>query len=573
MRAALFGNQNSGKTTLFNYLTGNNAHTGNYPGITVEVQEGKILSSKILLADLPGIYSLSFRSREEEISAEFLKTKPDVIINILDGNCIARGLYLTFQLMEYGIPMIIVLNMMDEVRKKGNIDISGLENALGVPVLPVSARSGEGCKKIIGLLNKGEFKTGKSKWSRGTLTGEKAAEFYYKNIDSLMRFVHIKEDYKISFADRLLTGKITGPVCFALIIGAILYLTFAVFGKFLTGFIEYIFGIICSQADILLENLHTAPFLRGLICDGILAGTGSIISFLPCVLILFFFLGLLEDSGYMARVAFIMDEPMRRSGLSGKAIVPLIMGTGCSVPALLACRTMEENRKNTALSVPFIPCSARLPIYFMFATKFFTHPFLVISLLYISGFFAAFVSGAVSSKGAPPPFLMELAPYRLPKIGTVFKNMCDKAFDFIKRTFTVIMLAGIFVYLLSNLSLSLKPDPDNSILYLLSKFLLPAFSLMGLTSWQCVAALISGISAKEAILSTFSVLGVTTDIFTPASALAFLFFCTLYTPCIAALSLIKKEYGIKAMLKSILSQTLTAYAAGVAVYFIARMIL
>lgn len=570
MRVALFGNQNSGKTTLFNLLTGNNARTGNYPGITVDVAEGKMGDIKI--ADLPGIYSLSARSREEEISAEFLRTKPDVIVNVLDANCIGRGLYLTMQLGEYGIPMIVVLNMMDEAEKKGKINAKELERNLGVPVLPVSARQNRGCDILKNHIKENKARRLKKEFSCGVKKGQERAEFYYKKTDGLSRYFLLKEDGKISFADRILTGKISGSICFVCILAFILYVTFALFGKTSAEFIEKIFAVMCEKADIILDKTNVSPLLKGIICDGILSGTGSVISFLPCTLMLSFLLGIAEDSGYMSRVAFIFDGPMRRVGLSGKAPVPFIFGTGCTVPALLSCRTVEENRLNTALAVPFVPCSARLPIYFMLAEKFFAHPFVFVAVMYALGFSCAIISASISSKGTPPPFLMELSPYRIPKISTQIKNTCDKAFDFIKRTFSVILLASVAVYLLSNLTFSLKFSSENSILQVSSKCLLPAFSLMGINSWQCVASLISGISAKEAIISTLTVLG-SENAFNMQNAVPFGVFVTLYTPCIASLSLIKKEYGVKYAVKSAVVQTFTAYVAGVIAYFTACLFL
>lgn len=566
MRVALFGNQNSGKTTLFNLLTGNNAHTGNYPGITVDIAEGKMGNIKI--ADLPGIYSLSARSGEEEISARFLQTKPDMIVNVLDANCIARGLYLTLQLARYGIPMIIVLNMIDEAEKKGTINCKELEKILGAPVLPVSARQNRGCDILREYIKCGKAKRVNKEFFCEGKDKKAQAEFYYKKVDELSKYADLKEEYKIPFADRILTGKISGTVCFVLILAFILYVTFALFGKTSAEFIEKIFALTYEKVGIILDRTNVPEFLKGIICDGILSGTGSVISFLPCTLMLSFLLGIAEDSGYMSRVAFIFDGPMRRVGLSGKAPIPLIFGTGCSVPALLACRTVEENRLNTALAVPFVPCSARLPVYFMLATKFFDRPFLFVALMYVLGFSCAIISASVSSKGTPPPFLMELSPYRIPKLSVQIKNTCDRAFDFIKRTFSVILIASVGAYLLSNLTFALKIEKEHSILSAVSKFLLPAFSLMGINSWQCVAALISGISAKEAILSTLAVIGGGNG-FNMQNAISFAVFVTLYTPCIASLSVIKKEYGTKYAVKSAVVQTFTAYVLGVVSYFFA----
>ena len=354
---------------------------------------------------------------------------------------------------------------------------------------------------------------------------------------------------------------------------AVLFITFSFLGQAAANGIEIFVDFTSGQLEALLGKLNTSPFLTALICDGILNGVGSVLSFLPCVLILFFFLALLEDSGYMARVAFIMDTPMRRCGFSGKAVVPLIMGLGCSVPALLSCRTLEANRRSTALAVPFISCSARLPVYLMLSSLFFRQPFFILVLLYASGLGAALMTGFLSKQKSEPPFLLELPPYRLPKLSTVIKDMLDKAADFLKRAFTIIFAASTVTWLLANLDFSLQYTTENSILYHIAQAMLPLFVPLGFSCWQLCAALLAGISAKEAVISTMSVLGVTGAAFTPASALSFLFFCALYTPCVASISILFKEYGAKTAFLSAAMQTLTAYAVSFIVYTAACLVL
>ncbi len=578
MNIALLGNQNCGKTTLFNRLTGNNAHAGNYPGITVEVMEGTITGTDMRLADLPGIYSLSCVTQEERVAKNYLlKEKPELIINILDASAIQRGLYLTMQLLEFDIPVIAVLNMMDQVEKEGGrIDCTGLSRMLGIPVLPISARSGKNVDRLLTALQAPpkKKKTPFALPAAMRTSPEETASFYYGHIDTLCKKnVFLKKRPKISPADRLLTGRFTAFPMFLLIMAAVLFITFSFLGQAAANGIESFVDFTSGQLEALLGKLNTSPFLTALICDGILNGVGSVLSFLPCVLILFFFLALLEDSGYMARVAFIMDTPMRRCGFSGKAVVPLIMGLGCSVPALLSCRTLEANRRSTALAVPFISCSARLPVYLMLSSLFFRQPFFILVLLYASGLGAALMMGFLSKQKNEPPFLLELPPYRLPKLSTVIKDMLDKAADFLKRAFTIIFAASTVTWLLANLDFSLQYTTENSILYHIAQAMLPLFVPLGFSCWQLCAALLAGISAKEAVISTMSVLGVTGAAFTPASALSFLFFCALYTPCVASISILFKEYGAKTAFLSVAMQTLTAYAVSFIVYTAACLVL
>ena len=578
MNIALLGNQNCGKTTLFNRLTGNNAHAGNYPGITVEVMEGTVIGTHTLLADLPGIYSLSCVTQEERVAKNYLvKQKPDLIINIIDASAIQRGLYLTMQLLEFDIPVIAVLNMMDQVEKAGGtINCTGLSQALGIPVLPISARSGKNVDRLLKALQNPpkKVKTPFALPAAMQTSPEQTASFYYGHIDALCKQnVFLKKQPKIPAADRLLTGRFTAFPMFLLIMAAVLFITFSFLGKAAVSGIEEFTDFTAGQLEALLEKANTSPFLTALICDGILNGVGSVLSFLPCVLILFFFLALLEDSGYMARVAFIMDTPMRRCGFSGKAVVPLIMGLGCNVPALLSCRTLEANRRSTALAVPFISCSARLPVYLMLSGLFFRQSFVLVLLLYLSGLGAALMTGFLTKKNNDPPFLLELPPYRLPKLSTVIKDMLDKAMDFLKRAFTIIFVASTVTWLLANLDFSLQYTTQNSILYHIAQAMLPLFVPLGFSCWQLCAALLAGISAKEAIISTLSVLGVTGAVFTPASLLSFLFFCALYTPCIASVSILLKEYGVKTALLSVAAQTLTAYAVSFIVFTAASLLL
>lgn len=632
---ALAGNQNSGKTTLFNALTGSNQHVGNFPGVTVEQKIGQIKQLKdVKLVDLPGIYSLSPYSNEEIVTRDYLlNEKPNLLINIVDATNIERNLYLTLQLMELNIPMILALNMMDEVENSGNsINVKSLEEALGIPVIPISANKGSGIPDLITTikqllkepkqLHNIDFCSGKVHWaihSIANIIEDHATEIglplrycatklvegdepTYKllNLDkddlhiikhivksmeteldldkeaalANMRYDYIedlikqcvskhsetKEQIRSEKIDKILTHKYFGIPIFLGIMLMIFHLTFNVFGAYLQTILELGISNFSSYVDVFLTNNNVSLWLHSLIIDGIFVGVGSVLSFLPIIVILFFFLSLLEDSGYMARVAFVMDSLLRKIGLSGKSFVPMLIGFGCSVPAIMSTRTLssDRDRKMTIILTPFMSCSAKLPIYAMITAAFFpNNGGIVMFIVYCVGILVAILSGLLFKntifKGDSVPFIMELPAYRLPDKRSVLIHMWEKAKDFLQKAFTVIFIASIVIWFLQSVdtSFNMVSDSSNSILAMLGNAISPIFSPLGFNDWRASTALITGLSAKESVVSTLSVLcGVSSDaalslvlqsIFTPLSAFSFLCFTVLYMPCVAAFAATKRE--------------------------------
>ncbi len=659
LRFALVGNQNCGKTTLFNQLTGANRHVGNFPGVTVDAMEGVIRGEKdVYVVDLPGIYSLSPYTDEEVVTRDFITTQhPDCIINIVDATNIERNMYLSLQLMDMNIPMVIALNMMDEVRENGgSIDTKKMSEILSVPVIPISAVKNEGVADVIDAAMKSAGKTvshndfcsgavhrtihaiavftedhaqaqgipprfAATKLAEGDLlmadrlllseneketvehtllqmeqeldTDRKAAiaDMRYSFIEQLCTKTvtkphenkHHKRSVKI---DSVLTNKYLALPLFLLIVFAIFAMTFGLIGSYLSGLLEGVFETLSKVAVTQMTNIGINNVVISLVVDGVIAGLGSVLSFLPTIIILFFFLSLLEDTGYMARIAFVMDKPMRKLGLSGKSFVPMLMGFGCTVPGVMASRTLpsERDRKMTILLVPFMSCSAKLPIYSVLAAAFFPHhAALVMIVLYVSGILLGILSAAVFQKtlfkGRPVPFVMELPNYRFPSAKSVFRLMWDKAKDFITRAFTVIFVATIVIWFLQSFDIRLNPTDTNadSILAQIGRLIAPIFTPLGFTDWRVPTSLITGLSAKEAVVSTLTVLGGTgglSALFTVPSALSFLAFTLIYTPCIAAIKTVKNEtksIGWTAFM--VVYQCVLAYIVSFIVYRLACLII
>lgn len=636
MTFALVGNQNSGKTTLFNQLTGANQRVGNFPGVTVERKEGAVKFQKeVILVDLPGIYSLSPYSNEEIISRDYItKNKPDAIINIVDAMNIERNLYLSLQLIGLGIPMVIALNMMDEVRSNGGtIKTEEMSRELGVPVVPISAVKAEGINELIDVAlrvaktkqapQRQDFCGGAvhraihatthlvedhadkigipAKFAATkliendkpmeealeldehelhmieecivhmegeTLTDRKAAiaDMRYSFIERLCADTVIKpkesRQHKRSIKiDKVLTNKYLAIPIFFAIMGLVFWLTFGLIGSFLSDLFADSINALGSAVGGALEAANVNNILRALIVDGIFAGVGEVISFVPTIIILFFLLSILEDTGYMARVAFVMDKLLRKVGLSGRSIVPMLLGFGCTVPAIMATRTLssERDRVMTILLTPFMSCSAKLPIYGVFTMAFFPkHRALVMMSLYLLGILIGVISSLALKKtafrGNPMPFILELPNYRLPSPKSVVLLLWERTKDFITRAFTIIFLATIVIWLLQSFDIRFNPvtDDTKSILAMIGRFMAPIFKPLGLGDWRASTALLTGFAAKEAIISTFAVLtgagaaGLTAalaGIFTPLTAYVFLVFTLLYTPCAAAVSAVRRELG------------------------------
>ena len=637
---ALAGNQNCGKTTLFNQLTGSNQHVGNFPGVTVDRKSGAIRGHEnTLVTDLPGIYSLSPYTAEEIVSREFiLKENPRGIINIVDATNIERNLYLTLQLMELDIPMVLALNMMDEVRGNGGtVKINEMERMLGIPVVPISASKNEGVDELVkhaihvayyqekpgrqdfcspddhggavhraihGIMHLIEdhaksagipLRFAACKIIEGDHLVEDALNLTENEKEMIehiiiqmeeergmdraaamadMRFSFIedvcsrtvvkphesKEHARSVKIDKILTGKYTAIPCFILIMALVFYLTFNVVGAFLQELLEK--GI--ENLTVIVDNALTRggvnEVIHSLVIDGIFTGVGSVLSFLPLIVVLFFFLSLLEDTGYMARVAFVTDKALRKIGLSGRSIVPMLVGFGCTVPGVMASRTLPSarDRKLTVLLTPFMSCTAKLPVYVFFASIFFPkHSGLVIVSLYalgiIMGIIVALVGKNTFFKGEAVPFVMELPSYRMPGAKNVLMLLWDKAKDFLERAFSVIFVASIVIWLLQSFDLRLNfvsgVDNSKSILASIAGVVAPVFSLQGFGDWRIVTALVAGFMAKESVVSTLSVLtgtvGALSALITPSAAYSLLVFCLLYTPCVAAIASIKRELGVK----------------------------
>ena len=641
---ALVGNQNCGKTTLFNALTGSNQHVGNFPGVTVDRKSGSIKGyPETLLTDLPGIYSMSPYSIEEIVSRNYvLDEHPTAIINILDATNIARNLYLTMQLLELGIPMVIALNMMDEVYGNGgSIDINALEEELGVPVVPISASKGEGIEELVGHAihiarnrekprvrdfcdkedNSGavhrcihsilhlfedhaqsesiplRFAATKAiegdeliidrlkldnnekdtlehivvqmEKERGLDRSAAIADMRFEFIEKLCEKTVVKprqskEKLRSERIDRILTGKYTAIPAFVIIMMTTFFLTFNVIGAYFQSLLESLIGSAGSWLNGVMTAADVNPVIHSLVMDGVITGVGSVVSFLPIIVTLFFFLSVMEDSGYIARVAFVMDKLLRKIGLSGKSIVPLLIGFGCTVPAVMATRTLPSmrDRKLTVLLTPFMSCTAKLPIYAFFVNAFFPgRGGLIMTGLYvlsiIIGIGLAFVSQRTVFKGGAAPFVMELPNYRLPGASNVIRLLWEKAKDFLQRAFSVILIASIAVWFLQSFDthLNLVSDSSDSILALISSGLAGIMAPIGLGDWRICTALISGFMAKESVVSTLQVLvaGNITQLLVPKAAASMLVFSLLYTPCVAAVASIRRELG-------------TRWAAGVVVW-------
>ena len=636
---ALVGNQNCGKTTLFNQLTGANQHVGNFPGVTVDRKDGAIKGHpETNVTDLPGIYSMSPYSSEEIVSRNFvLEDKPKAIINILDATNIERNLYLTMQLLEMDIPMVVALNMMDEVvGNQGSINVNEMESLLGVPVVPISAAKNEGVDEVVkhalhiakyqekplrqDFCDKEDHNGAVHRCIHAVIhliedhaekaqipvrfAATKAIEGDHLILEQLkldqnememlehivkqmeterkldrsaaiadMRFDFIeslceqtvvkpkesKERIRSEKIDRVLTGKYTAIPCFVGIMVLVFYLTFNVIGAWLQGILQLGIDKISVLTDQALTAAHVNHVIHSLVIEGIFTGVGSVLSFLPIIVTLFFFLSLMEDSGYIARVAFVMDKMLRKIGLSGRSIVPMLIGFGCTVPAVMATRTLssDRDRKMTIMLTPFISCSAKIPVYSVFAMAFFKdHAALVMMALYVTGIVvsilvALILKGTVFS-GKPVPFVMELPNYRLPSVKSVLQLMWDKAKDFLQRAFTIIFVATIIIWFLQTFDtrLNVVTDSANSLLAVLGRWVAPIFTPLGFGDWRISTSLITGFTAKEAVVSTMSVLCGTSmsnlpqtlgSFFTPLSAVSFLVFTLLYTPCVAAIAAIRRE--------------------------------
>lgn len=659
---ALVGNQNCGKTTLFNVLTGSNQHIGNFPGVTVDRKDGVIKGyPDTLITDLPGIYSMSPYSSEEIVTREFLlMDKPKGIINILDATNIERNLYLSMQLMELGIPMVIALNMMDEVRVNGgSVRINAIEELLGVPVIPISAAKGEGieelvshaihvakyqekpqisdfCSKdsavhrcihgIMSLISDHSDKAGyperfaASKVVEGDSLVLKHLELEQNEKEMIehiivqmeeecgmdrasaiadMRFAYIedvckntvvkpresKERIRSQKIDKLLTGKYTGIPMFIAIMGLVFYLTFNVIGAALSNVLDILITFVTNGVDNLLTAMNVNSVLHALIIDGIFNGVGSVLSFLPIIVTLFFFLSILEDSGYMARVAFIMDKLLRKLGLSGRSIVPMLIGFGCSVPGVMASRTLssERDRRMTVLLTPFMSCSAKVPIYAFFSAAFFPHyaALVMIGMYFIGiivGIIMAFIFKKTLFKGEPVPFVMELPNYRMPGAKNVVHLLWEKAKDFLQKAFSIIFIATILIWFMQNFDIRLNvvADSRQSILAVLAGMITPLFKPLGFGDWRLVTAILTGVMAKESVVSTISILFGSTiemvSVISAAGAMSFLVFCLLYTPCVAAIASVKKELGGKWAAYVVVIQCVVAWIAALITYIIAGIL-
>lgn len=665
---ALAGNQNCGKTTLFNALTGSNQHVGNFPGVTVDQKMGDIKGTKnCSVVDLPGIYSIRPYTQEEIVSRDFiLDGKPDGIINIVDATNIERNLYLTLQLLELNLPMVVALNMMDEVRaNRGTVDVKKLSESLGVPVIPISAAKNEGVSELsdkmvyvaknrilpkrIDFCSDGpvhrcihavahviedharnisvpprfcatkliegddeyfadrleldknereliehsivemEHDTG---LDRNAALADMRYTFIEKSVaQSVVKCNESREHKRSVQMDKVLTGKYTALPVFFGVMFLVFWLTFNVIGSRLSDLLSLGIGALTNLCDKGLTAYGINPVVHSLIIDGIFAGVGSVLSFLPIIVTLFFFLSILEDTGYMARVAFVMDKLLRKIGLSGRSFVPMLIGFGCSVPAIMSTRTLssDRDRKMTILLTPYMSCSAKIPIYAVFTAAFFAkYRALVMIGLYVTGIvlgiIVALILKKTAFKGEPVPFVMELPNYRMPSPKSVFLLLWEKARDFLQRAFTVIFLATIIIWFLQSFDtrLNVVDDSADSLLAMVGKFIAPIFTPLGFGDWRAVTALISGFTAKEAVVSTLSVLmntgtaelgTVLPNIFSGLSAVSFLVFTLLYTPCVAAVATIKKELGSRAKTVGVVfMQCAVAYLAAFIVYSIGSLI-
>ncbi len=654
---ALAGNQNCGKTTLFNQLTGSNQHVGNFPGVTVDRKDGVIKGhDNTLITDLPGIYSLSPYTSEEIITRAFiLEEKPRGIINIVDASNIERNLYLTMQLMELDVPMVLALNMMDEVKGNGgSIKINEMEDLLGIPVVPISAAKNEGIDELVDhALHVAKYqepprridfcredKNGGAvhrclhaimhliedhakdasipvrfaagKLAEGDEAIAQALKLDQNELETLehivrqmeaessmdraaaiadMRFTFIKdvcqatvvkpheskERARSADIDKILTGKFTAIPCFVAIMALVFWLTFDVIGARLQNGLDLLIQWLAGQVDGLLLAIHAGPGVRSLVMDGVFAGVGSVLSFLPVIVVLFFFLSLMEDSGYIARVAFVMDKLLRKLGLSGRSIVPMLLGFGCTVPGIMATRTLpsERDRKLTILLTPFMSCSAKLPVYAFFTAAFFpAHRGVIMVGLYILGILLgilmAFLLKGTAFKGEAVPFVMELPNYRMPGAKNVGHLLWDKAKDFLQRAFTIIFVASIVIWFLQTFDfhLNVAKTSQDSVLASLAGLIAPLLAPLGLGDWRICVALITGFMAKESVVSTLSVLFgaevAIQSVLSPLAAASLLVFCLLYTPCVAAIAAVRRELGGRWAAGMVVGQCLIAWVAALA---------
>ena len=584
LTAALIGNPNVGKTTLFNYLTGSNQYVGNWAGVTVDKKEG-FLKNKIKIVDLPGIYAMDTFSNEEKVSKNFLKSgNVDVIINIVDAANLDRNLYLTMQLKEFKKPIILVLNMIDEATRKGiSIDYKELSKELNVTVIPIIAAKSKNVEKVSeSLLNNDYIKdTCDDDYHLG-----KEKETYACIESILEKCITMTESIKSSTEklDKFILNKFLAYPIFAIIIVLIFLFTFSWVGTPLQNLLDKLLN------NNLIPYLHsvlsfTSPWFNSLLIDGVVRGVGSVIEFLPIILTLFFCISILEDSGYMARAAFLMDKIMRKMGLSGKAFIPLIMGFGCSVPAIMSARTLEseKDRKLTALLVPFMSCNAKLPIYGLLVAAFFPkHQGIVVGSLYILGMLLALAVGILFKntlfKKDEEPLIIELPEYQVPSAKNLFMHTWDKGKSFLKKAGTIIFSISVIIWVLSNFNFSGMTSIDKSFLSAIGRVLVPFFTPLGIGTWQNSVALLSGLAAKETVVSTFGVLykaglvKILPTLFTPLTAYVFLVFVLLYPPCISALATMKKEYGWKMTSFTIVFQISFAWIIAFAVYRIGLLI-
>ena len=663
---ALAGNQNCGKTTLFNQLTGSNQHVGNFPGVTVDRKSGAIKGKpNTEVVDLPGIYSLSPYTDEEIVSRQYIiGEKPKGIINIVDATNIERNLYLTMQLIELNVPMVLALNMMDEMRGNGgSVKINEMEALLGIPVVPISAAKNEGVDELIShALHVAKYQESPGKKDfcdetdhggavhrcihgimhliedhakradipvrfaankiiegdqrvidilelsqnekemiehiiiqmeeeRGLDRSAAMADMRFSFIDKLVKETVVKpekskERERSEKIDKILTGKYTAIPSFILIMGLVFWLTFNVVGAWLQELLEGGIDFVAGKVDNLMTASNVNEVVHSLIIDGIFNGVGSVVSFLPIIIILFFFLSLLEDTGYMARIAFVMDRPLRRIGLSGRSIVPMLVGFGCSVPGVMSSRTLpsERDRKLTVMLIPFMSCTAKLPIYGFFIAAFFPGKGgLIMVGLYLlgilTGIVVALISKATAFRGEAVPFVMELPNYRMPGAKNVLQLLWEKAKDFLMKAFTIIFVATIVIWFLRSftLSLGLAVDAGDSILAKIAGVIAPVFKPMGFGDWRIATALITGFIAKESVVSTLSILFGSTDALvgaiSTAAAGALLIFCLLYTPCVAAIASIKRELGKRWALRIVLLQCGIAWIVSLGAYALLTMIL
>lgn len=587
LTAALIGNPNVGKTTLFNYLTGSNQYVGNFAGVTVDKAEG-ILNNSVKVVDLPGIYAMDTFSNEEKVAKNFLENeKVDVIINIADAANLDRNLYLTMQLKAFKKPIILVLNMVDVAKKKGiSIDERKLSKELNVTVIPIVAAKGANIKEVEDTLMKGNFLTGNI--DNDYQCHDLDEKEVYKNIETILSKCITKTNESKTDTekiDKYILNKILAYPIFGIIIFLIFMFTFSWVGKPLQGLLDEILtkGILPLFRKLLLG---TSPWFSSLLVDGIITGVGSVVEFLPIILSLFFCISILEDSGYMARAAFLMDNIMRKLGLSGKAFIPLVMGFGCSVPAIMSARTLEseKDRKLAVLLVPFMSCNAKLPVYALLVAAFFPkHQGLVVGSLYVFGMLAAVLIGVIFKntlfKGEEEPLIIELPEYQLPNPKNLLMHTWDKGKSFLKKAGTIIFSISVIVWLLSNFSINGMTSIDKSFLAQVGRFISPIFMPLGIGTWQNSVALLSGLAAKEVVVSTLGVLyksaliSVLPGLFTSLTAYVFLVFVLLYPPCISALATIKKEYGWKMMSFSIAFQLSFAWIISFTVYRIGLLLI